>query len=228
MIKIKRRKKNKTFWYEFFDIIISAALIALVIKSAFIEVAMIPSSSMEDTLMIKDKLFVDKFMYGISIPFTKIKIHLMEKRKPKIEEIVVFIPPSYAMSDKPLFVKRCVGIPGDKIKIINNTLYRNNKPIEEPYLKFDPRRREYFKNWPFQEPSYYTVNTKKVNIRDHLPKNWAPKNEIYTVPKGYYLMMGDHRTDSYDSRFWGPVPYKKIIGIVRFRWFPFHRIGIIK
>ena len=226
---IKRRKKRKGFWFELLDAVISAALIALVIKSMFIETAKIPSSSMEDSLLIADQLFVDKFLYGVSIPFTKIKFHIMEKRSPKRNEIVVFIPPTYAKSDKPLFVKRCLGVPGDKLYMKDNVLFRNGEKIEEDYLKLDRGKRGYFKNWPFPENSpYYTANNADFSKGEHiLPGSWPENGSEYTVPEDYYFMMGDHRTDSYDSRFWGPVHIREVIGIVRFRWFPFDRIGFI-
>ena len=223
----KKRNKKTGFLNELLDAIISAFLIALIIKSIFFDVAKIPTSSMEDTLMINDILIVDKFMYGINIPFTKLKFNFMEKRHPKRGEAVVFIPPSYTMSDKPLFVKRCVGVPGDTIYTKDNVLYVNGKKMNEPYAKIDPDKREYFKNWPFKNKEFYTAFREKLNLKDALPRGFPPAGKTYTVPKGYYFMMGDHRTDSYDSRFWGPVPYRKIIGVVRLRIFPFHRIALI-
>ena len=223
----KKRNRKTGFLNELLDAVISAFLIALIVKSIFFDVAKIPTSSMEDTLMINDILIVDKFMYGINIPFTKLKFNFMEKRHPKTGDAVVFIPPSYTMSDKPLFVKRCVAVPGDKIYTKNNVLYINGKKISEKYLKIDPDKREYFKNWPFKDKNFYTANREKLNLKDPLPDNFPPIGKTYTVPKGYYFMMGDHRTDSYDSRFWGPVPYKKVIGVVRLRIFPFHRLAFI-
>ncbi len=227
---IKRPKaKKKTFALELLDAIVSAFLIALLIRSIFIEVAMIPSSSMEDTLLEKDQLFVDKFMYGISIPFTKIKIHIMDKRTPKRGQIIVFIPPDYSKSDKPLFVKRCMGVPGDEIRMENNILYVNGKKLGESYLKIEPAKRALFKDWPFSEKGYYTFYREDLSrTRDAIPSGWPPEGAAYILPEGYYFMMGDHRSDSYDSRFWGPVPRRNIIGIARFRFFPFDRIGFIK
>ena len=223
----KKRNKKTGFLNELLDAVISAFLIALIIKSVFFDIAKIPTSSMEDTLMINDVLIVDKFMYGINIPFTKLKFNFMEKRRPHRGDAVVFIPPSYTMTDKPLFVKRCVAIPGDTIYTKDNILYVNGKKMIENYVKIDPDKREYFKDWPFKNKEFYTAYREKLNLKDPLPKDFPPKGKTYTVPKGYYFMMGDHRTDSYDSRFWGPVPYKNIIGVVRLRIFPFHRIAFI-
>jgi signal peptidase I len=227
--KKKKRNKKRSFIYEFFDTIVGAFVIAMLIKAVLLEAVAIPSGSMENTLLINDKLFIDKLFFGVSIPFTKVKFHILEFRKPKQGDIVVFIPPKLTATDKKFFIKICVGIPGDKIQFKDRILYINGKPINEDYVKISNKYN--YIDWPFRNMINYSIDEyeKMYSEEPEFPPNWPPQSGApYTVPENYYFMCGDHRSNSSDSRIWGPVPYKYIIGIARFRWYPFNRIGLIK
>ena len=227
--KKKKTKKKKSFIHEFLDTVVGAFIIAMLIKAFLLEAVAIPTGSMENTLLINDKLFVDKVLYGISIPFTKVKIHILEFRKPKRGNIVVFIPPPLAVTDKNFFIKRCIAVPGDEIMFKNRTLYLDGKKIKENYVKVSDKYN--YIDWPFHNHSNYSLDEYRLVNSDEpdLPEGWPPKpNEAYIIPEDYYFMCGDHRSNSSDSRIWGPVPYDNIIGIARFRWYPFNRIGVIK
>ncbi|MDD3627194.1 MAG: signal peptidase I, partial [bacterium] len=156
--KTLRRKK---FIREWTEIIIVAFLIAMLIKSFLVEAVTIPSGSMEDTLLIKDNLFIDRFLYGITIPLIQKPLHILELRTPKRFDLVVFPSPKLAMSDakKKLFIKRVVGLPGDRIKIESDTLYINGIPQIEPWKKLMAPENPYFydSEWPFRKNLYINV-----------------------------------------------------------------------
>jgi signal peptidase I len=176
---------------SYVDVGLSALVIALVIRSFVIEPFKIPSSSMEDSLLIGDHLFVNRFIYGLRIP--RVKSRPLAFKKPQRGDIIVFVPPHQPGKD---FIKRVVGIPGDTVEIRNRRVYINGNPLKEPYTvyKGDSLRRRY----PAQD------NMIKI-----------------TVPRDRYFLLGDNRNRSEDSRIWGFVPLANIKGkamIIYFSW----------
>ncbi len=188
MKKSEKKISRKEKWLNNFKSILWAIAIALFLRTFVVEAFKIPSGSMEPTLLIGDHLFVEKFAYGIKLPITHVK--LIPIGEPKHGDIVVFrYPPNPSI----YFIKRVIGLPGDRLKMINKKLYRNGKLINEPYVQ----------------------HTDNLIDPPNIPKgmfgqrdNWGP----ITVPKGKYFMMGDNRDESYDSRFWGYVPEKNLVG----------------
>ena len=172
--KDKKAKKKKSFIHEFLDTVVGAFIIAMLIKAFLLEAVAIPTGSMENTLLINDKLFVDKVFYGISIPFTKIKIHVLEFRKPKRGDIVVFIPPKLAVTDKNFFIKRCIGVPGDEVMFKDKTLYLNGKKIQEDYVKVTDKYN--YIDWPFHNSSNYSLDEYRVMYSEEpeIPDGWPP------------------------------------------------------
>lgn len=165
---------------DFVKVIACALVIALIIRSFIIQPYYIPSGSMLDTLHIGDRLFVQKFSYGIHIPFINKEIISLDD--PQKGDIIVFPFPKDPSID---FVKRVVGTPGDVIEIRNKQFYRNDKPVEEHYIRHsDP----------------LIINTHR--------DNFGP----VTVPEGKVFVMGDNRDNSRDSREWGFVDKKTIRG----------------
>ncbi len=209
-------------------------IIVLVVMSFVAQAFVIPSGSMKNTLLIGDMLFVKKFSYGIPIPripWLEIKLlpdfndngHLIEGDKPKRGEIVVF---RYPADEKIHFVKRCVGVGGDLIAIQNKQLllhpHEGNDYVKQNYKK------EQIVNI---DNKLWVINPYKnkhpgIHNDENVQNNGLYHQELFNiapiqVPQGEYFMMGDNRDHSNDSRFWGTVPYKYIVGtpwIIYFSW----------
>jgi signal peptidase I len=180
-----------------------AIILALLIRSTIIQAFKIPSGSMLDTLKIGDHLFVTKFIYNVQIDLPLIpNIKLFPVIKPKRGHIIVF---QYPVEPNRDFIKRCIGIPGDKIEIKDKVVYVNDKPIEESYIKH-------------VDPMILPAND------DQLRDNYGP----VVVPQDKYFMMGDNRDTSSDSRFWGFLDKKYIKGKALIIYWPIWRIGLIK
>src|SRR5439155_13187348 len=166
---------------EIFEAVLFAVVLTVVIRMVVIQAFRIPSGSMEDTLLVGDFLFVNKFLYGaqVTVPFTdKLLFQLPKLRDPRHGDIIVF---RYPVDPKQDFIKRCQGVPGDVIEVRDKQLYRNGHPIYETYIK------------------HIAADTipRGVDARD----NFGP----YQVRPGHYFMMGDNRDDSKDSRYFGDV-----------------------
>jgi signal peptidase I len=184
--------EKKSFFKEYLEPIIIAVLIALFIRTFIIQAFKIPSSSMEPTLQVGDHILVTKFIYGIKIPFTNIK--LFQFNKPKRGDIIVFIFPKDRSKD---FIKRVIAVEGEKIEIVRNKIYINDKLIDDPW-------------------GYYTE--KYEWARSFLPiDHYGPK----VVPKDSLFVLGDNRDNSQDSRFWDFVSLNDVKGkalIIYFSW----------
>lgn len=206
---------------------------AAVIMYCFVQAFKIPSGSMRMTLVEGDHLFVNKFIYGIKIPFTEKRI--LKLKKIQRRDIIIFDCPPEALSveerEKHIqkdFIKRCVGLPGDKIEIKNKVLYVNDEPQNEPYVNFEDAdnifqtqkfyrtSQEYQRAW---EQGRFT-ELPPIFVRD----NFGP----VIVPVGHYFVLGDNRDKSFDSRFWGPLAEKYIKGAPLIVYWPINRIGVRK
>ncbi|MDA8122783.1 MAG: signal peptidase I [Deltaproteobacteria bacterium] len=182
--------KGKGKVREYVEAFAVALLIALVVRTLVIQAFKIPSSSMENTLLIGDHIFVNKFIYGYHVPLTKGRI--LQFSSPKRGDIIVFEFPEDKSKD---FIKRVVGIPGDTMEIRQKQVYVNGQPISEKYTRFaDGMTIDGF-----------------VRTRDNLPP--------VKVPPGKLFVMGDNRDRSYDSRFWGFVDMDAVVGKALFIYF---------
>ncbi len=188
--KSKNKPKSKT--QEYIEAIIIAILIAVFIRTFIIQAFKIPSRSMVPTLLIGDHLLVNKFIYGVKIPyFRKIIIPITD---PQRGDIVVFIYPNDRTKD---FIKRVIGIGGDTIEINNKKIFVNGKRYTDTYGIY----------------SDSVIYPRTMQPRD----NYGP----VTVPKGSIFVMGDNRDESADSRFWGFVDLKDVEGkafIIYWSW----------
>jgi signal peptidase I len=180
--------RRKSVVREYGEAIVVAVALTLVIRTFVIQAFRIPTGSMEDTLLVGDFLFVNKFIYGANIPFTDATLPAL--RNPRRGDILVFKYPKDTSRD---FIKRVIGLPGDTIEIRKKVVHVNGTALDEPYIRTtNPRTqpREY------RDPLIYPPALEMGN-RD----NYGP----YVVPDGHYFMMGDNRDNSDDSRFWGPL-----------------------
>lgn len=178
-------------------------LLLLFGTTTLVQAFVIPTGSMEDTLLIGDHLLVDKLAYAPSGPVSQ---YLLPYEQPKHGDIIVFHPPHDITQT---YVKRVIGVPGDHLKMVNRIVYRNGVRLNEPYVvnkfPYDPSR----DNFP-GEPTPFAEGLQAQLQRDML-ENHVVNGEI-VVPPNSYFAMGDNRDNSLDSRYWGFVPRDYIIG----------------
>jgi len=175
-------------------------LLLLFLTTTLVQAFVIPTGSMEDTLLIGDHLLVDKLAYAPSGPVSK---HLLPYTEPKRGDIIVF---RYPVDISQTFVKRCVGVPGDRIRIVNKQLYVNGVKLDEPYKV---HKTDYTDSYRDNFPSEPNVSVDRRAI--DMLQNHVVNGEV-VVPPGNYFAMGDNRDSSLDSRYWGFVPRENIIG----------------
>lgn len=176
-------------------------LLLLFGTTTLVQAFVIPTGSMEDTLLIGDHLLVDKLAYA---PKGSVSQYILPYEDPKDGDIIVF---RYPVDITQTFVKRVVGIPGDHIKIIDQQVIRNGKKLTEPYVVHkNPYPDSFRDNFPNSEPNLMLMD----RARDMLANN-VVQGEV-VVPPDSYFAMGDNRDNSLDSRYWGFVPRGNIIG----------------
>lgn len=176
-----------------------ALIAATLIRALFFQAFEIPSGSMEPTLLVGDHILVNKFLYGIRIPFTDKR--WPQFRKPSRGDVVVFVYPVDRSKD---FIKRVIGVSGDTVEIINKTVFINGREVEDPHAHF-----------------YSNV----IYPGDEVPRdNMGP----IKVSDGALFVMGDNRDNSYDSRFWGFVPLRDVLGEAFVIYFSFRGLGEIR
>jgi signal peptidase I len=158
----------------------------LLINGTLGQARVIPSGSMENTLLVGDHLIMSRVGYDAGIPFTN--IHMPLWRQPHRQQIVIFKPP-YAPSQSDL-IKRVIGLPGDEIDLRDGAVWVNGQKLQENYTSGPTEA----------APPWET------------PQGFKPMHFPYCVPEDSYFVMGDNRGNSYDSRFWGPVPRANILG----------------
>ena len=188
----KEIKPKKSSLRENIEAIILAIILALFVRTFIIQAFKIPSGSMKNTLQIGDHILVNKFIYGVKLPFTMTTI--IPYKKPQRGDIVVF---KFKEEPKKDFIKRTIGVPGDVIEIRNKELYVNKKRLEQDYAIYTDLH----------------IIPKAMQPRD----NFGP----VTVPEDSIFVMGDNRDHSYDSRFWGFVDLKDVKGrafIIYWSW----------
>ncbi len=168
--------------------------------TTLVQAFVIPTGSMEDTLLIGDHLLVDKLAYAPPGPLTR---HLLPYEDVKRGDIIVF---RYPIDIRQTFVKRVMGVPGDHIRMVNKRLFSNGHPLDEPY-KYN--KTEYIDSYRDNFPGEPNVNLYPP-AQEMLMNN--VQNHEVVVPPGHYFAMGDNRDSSLDSRYWGFVPRENIIG----------------
>jgi len=168
--------------------------------TTLVQAFVIPTGSMEDTLLIGDHLLVDKLAYAPPGPISK---YLLPYTPVRRGDIIVF---RYPMDVSQTYVKRVIGIPGDRIRIENKQLYRNGQRVEEPYAY---HKTDYFDSYRDNFPGI--PNTPISDAAQEMLEKHVVNGEV-VVPPNCYFAMGDNRDSSFDSRHWGFVPAENIIG----------------
>lgn len=207
-----QRKSSKNIILKLFLLLIIAPIglsiiFGLAIRSLIVEARYISSGGMEPTLKINDRIVVDKVSYLF--------------RTPKRGDIILF-KPTQALKRagfENAFVKRVIGIPGDEVEIKQNVIWINNQPLQEPYTMSG--------NTESPSPdicrsNYVTMDVESKPIDPPIP---IYLSQPQTIPPDHYLVLGDHRELSLDSRCWGLVKRREIIGQATKRFFPFNRMG---
>ncbi len=194
------KKKKKSGVREYTEAIVIAIILALFIRTFVVQAFKIPSGSMENTLLVGDHILVNKFIYGIKIPneipFTHIKLFNDIKffpHYPKRGDIIVFRFPGDKSRD---FIKRVIGLPGERLEIMDQKVYINGELLKDPY----------------------------VIHKDPNPYGHSSPRDYYgpvTIPEGNLFVMGDNRENSQDSRYWGFLDIREIKGkafIIYWSW----------
>lgn len=185
------RKRKRIIW-EYAEAIVTALVLALLIRAYVVQAFKIPSGSMIPTLVVGDHILVNKMIYGTKLPFSDRKV--LAFREPRGGDIIVFKFPKDPKRD---FIKRIMAVGGDVIVSRDRIIYVNGKPVEEPYAQHTDS----------------LIRPARYGPRD----NFGP----IVVPEGKYFMMGDNREQSEDSRFWGFVDAEHIRGkamIIYWSW----------
>ncbi len=182
--KKKKEAQPKSKFREYVEIVVTAVVLALIVRALIVQSYHIPSESMEDTLLKGDFLFASKFIYGAKVPMTDYRLPAFSD--PKQGDIIIF---KYPRDGKTDYIKRCVAVEGQTVEVRGKVLKIDGVVMEESYTK---------------------------HIRGgRVLSNYGPR----TVPKGHIFVMGDNRDNSSDSREWGMLDRKHVMGKALFIYF---------
>ncbi len=212
-VKLLMEQAKKTFrtrvrywWKKEIRPLLILTFILFSIRSSLADWNDVPSGSMRPTIIEGDRIWVNKVAYDLKVPFTT--WHIAEWSNPERGDVAVF----YSPHDGKRLVKRVIGLPSDTIELRNNQLVINGAPVE-----YQPIADELLRDIPVAEREGRVFASEKLPGQTHavggIPA--APALRTFApirVPEGQYFMMGDNRDDSFDSRFWGPVERKQIVG----------------
>ena len=232
-LREKRSKDAKQpWWVEYSVSFFPVILIVFVLRSFLVEPFKIPSGSMIPTLLIGDVILVNKYTYGVRLPVVNIKI--AEVGSPKRGDVMVFRYPADPSLD---YIKRVVGLPGDRIEYRDKELRINGKPVPRRQLG-DYQSRERLQYFPrflesFDGAGHEIILEKEtpgfvmrgMDFRHSGNCDYNNGGVVCTVPAGHYFMMGDNRDNSSDSRVWGFVPDANIVGKAFFIWLNLNEFG---
>ncbi|HYK48844.1 MAG TPA: signal peptidase I [Terriglobales bacterium] len=194
-------KVSASDWPATVQSIAGTVVIAVFVVTFIIQAFTIPSESMEKTLLIGDYLLVDKFCYGDSGFWN----HVLPYSRIRRGDIVVF---HYPVNPAQHFVKRVVGVPGDRVRLLNKRVFVNGTLMEEPFVQYTGHYREpYLDDFPQTDAPVAEVTAPWWRQMRKLVED-----KQLIIPEDSYFVLGDNRDDSKDSRYWGFVPRENIIG----------------
>ena len=228
----RREDRPEPWWVEYPKSFFPVILVVFLLRSFLVEPFKIPSSSMVPTLLVGDFILVNKFTYGIRLPVVNKKV--VPLHDPQRGDVMVFRYPEDPSLD---YIKRVVGVPGDRIEYRNKRLTINGNPVPEKQVD-DYLSKE---RMQFSKRFVETLNgvEHQILLEDDAPALMVPSRSFpyaancnyntnglaCTVPPGHYFMMGDNRDNSSDSRVWGFVPDENIVGKAFFIWLNLNELG---
>ena len=231
----RERLLMQPWWLDWTAGLFPVILIVFVMRSFLFEPFKIPSGSMIPTLQIGDLILVNKFHYGIRLPVLNQKI--IENHTPQRGDVVVF---RYPVDTRVDYIKRVVGLPGDEVSYLNAELKINGQPVssvpqadayDDEAMRYMARFTETLSGVEHTVQRYAQVlpfnpmQTKDFPSKDQC--RYSAEGFVCKVPEGHYFMMGDNRDNSEDSRYWGFVPDRNLVGKAFFVWMNFGNLGRI-
>jgi signal peptidase I len=236
-VKARERLLMQPWWLDWTAGLFPVILVVFLLRSFLFEPFKIPSGSMMPTLLTGDLILVNKFTYGLRLPVINTK--LTDGTPPARGDVMVFRYPPQPSLD---YIKRVVGLPGDEVAYLNKKLTINGKPISKDAVPefFDEEAMRYLKEYKedLVGRQHYLLNddSRRAGMSEAeimtFPNRencrYSVDGVVCKVPEGHYFMMGDNRDNSLDSRYWGFVPDKNIVGKAFFIWMNFgnlKRIG---
>ena len=206
MNRKKFRALASRWWKREIRPLLILALILFSIRSSLADWNDVPTGSMQPTILVGDRVLVNKLAYDLKVPFTT--WHIAEWSNPQRGDIAVFFSPK----DGTRLVKRVIGLPGDTIESRNNQLFINDQPVD--YTTLDPAVPRQLAD-PERARGIFATEQLPVHPHAVMAINGVPAMRTFGpvhVPAGHYFMMGDNRDNSFDSRYFGPVPRSQIVG----------------
>ncbi|HSU21356.1 signal peptidase I [Comamonadaceae bacterium OTU4NAUVB1] len=234
--KARERLVMQPWWLDWTAGLFPVILVVFLLRSFLFEPFKIPSGSMMPTLLTGDLILVNKFTYGLRLPVLNTKV--TDGTPPARGDVMVFRYPPKPSLD---YIKRVVGLPGDEVAYLNKKLTINGQPVNKDAIPdyFDEEAMRYLKqyseNLGARQHKILNDDTRRAGISEievmTFPNQdncrYSVEGVVCKVPAGHYFMMGDNRDNSLDSRYWGFVPDRNIVGRAFFVWMNFGNLGRI-